>query len=191
MEPWVWPVLLLMAGLTLAVMEVFFPSAGMLALLSVAALVAAILLGFRQGPILGVTILAAVGIGAPATVILAFRWWPYTSMGKRVLLEAPKAEDVLPDDHDRRQLKSLVGRVGRAQCKMLPGGVIAVDGRTIDAVSEGVAIESGQAVRIIKVQANRVVVRPAEETAPSEASENPMDRPIDSIAIDPFDEPPA
>ena len=189
MEPWVWPVVLVALGLGFAVLEVFFPSAGTLAFLSFASLAAAIFLGFRQGPGLGVAIVAAVCIGAPLTIILAFQWWPHTAMGKHVLLEGPKSEDVLPDDPDRRQLKGLVGKVGRARCKMLPGGIVAIDGRTIDAVSEGMAIETGQTVRVIKVQANRVVVRPVEDEMPLEASENLLDKPIDSIAADPFADP--
>ncbi|MGA2617408.1 MAG: NfeD family protein [Thermoguttaceae bacterium] len=189
MEPWIWPLILLAVGLGLAVLEVFFPSAGTLAFLAVASLLAAIVLAFWQGPGMGLTILAAVVVAGPITIILAFRWWPYTSMGRQVLLEAPKAEDVLPDDPRRRHLKGLVGRVGRAKCDMLPGGVVAVDGQTVDAVSEGLAIRSGQAVRVIKVQANRVVIRPVEEETPSAAAESPLERPIDSIAADPFEPP--
>jgi membrane-bound ClpP family serine protease len=190
MEPWIWPILLLALGLTLAVLEVFFPSAGLLALLSAVALVAAVIQAFRLGPVLGVTMLVAVAVGGPAIVILAFRWWPSTAMGKQVLLDVQREEDVLPDDPQRRQLKGLVGRVGRAKCQMLPGGVIAVDGLTVDAVSEGVPIEMGQAVRVLRVQANRVVVRLVEEAGPTPTSDNVLERPIDSIATDPFAESP-
>ena len=189
MDPWVWPVLLLIAGMGLAVMEVFFPSAGILAFLSFASMVAAVALGFLHGTGIGVTILGVSVIGVPTVIVLALRWWPHTSMGKQVLLEAPKAEDVLPDDPDRRQLKGLVGHVGRAKCKMLPGGIVAIDGRNVEAVSEGIAIELGQQVRVIKVQANRVVVRPMEGEVPSASAENPLERPIDSIVNDPFREP--
>jgi hypothetical protein len=43
-------------------------------------------------------------------------------------------------------------------------------------------------VRVIKVQANRVVVRAVEEEIPEASAENPLERPIDSIAPDPFEE---
>ncbi|MGA2034025.1 MAG: NfeD family protein [Thermoguttaceae bacterium] len=190
MEPWIWAVLLLMLGLGLAVLEVFFTSAGVLAFLSAAAMLAAIIMGFQQGAGTGLAILASAVIGLPLIVILAFRWWPKTAMGRQVLLMVPKAEDVLPDDPQRLHLKSMVGKTGRAKCKMLPGGVVVVDGRSLEAVSEGMAIETGQAVRIIKVQANRVVVRLVEDETPVASAENPLERPIDSIAADPFSEPP-
>ena len=187
---WVWAVLLLACGLGLGVLEVFFPSAGVLGFLSVIALVGAVIMGFMQGPGTGLAILAVAAVGLPTIIVLAFRWWPQTKMGKLVLLAAPKAEDVLPDDPDRRHLKGLIGHVGRTKCAMFPGGVIAIDGRTVEAVSEGMAIEAGQPVRVIKVQANRVVVRPVKEETPSETAEDPLQRPIDSVLPDPFDEPP-
>jgi membrane-bound ClpP family serine protease len=191
MDFWIWAILLLAVGLGLAVLEVFFPSAGVLAFLSAAAMLGAIILGFKQGPAAGVAILATAVVLVPAIVVLAFKVWPHTSMGRQVLLQAPSAEDVLPDDPDRRRLKKLIGQIGRAKCTMLPGGVIAIDGRNVDAVSEGMAIETGQLVRVIKVQANRVVVRPVEGEQFSKPAENPLERPIDSIVTDPFDEPPA
>ena len=154
MDYWIWPILLLALGLGLAFLEVFFPTAGILAFFAAAAFLGAILLGFHYGSSLGLTITAAVVIGIPLLISLAFRLWPRTSVGKAVLLDAPKAEDVLPDDHLRRQLKGLIGRLGRAKCRMLPSGVVAVDGQTLDAMSEGMVIEAGQTVRVIKVESS-------------------------------------
>jgi membrane-bound ClpP family serine protease len=98
---------------------------------------------------------------------------------------------VLPDATDRQFLKSLVGRVGRAKCKMLPGGVIAIEGRSIEAVSEGAPVEMGQSVRVIAVRGNRAVIRPVQDEIPSSAAADPLQRPIETIVPDPFDEPPA
>jgi membrane-bound ClpP family serine protease len=190
-QAWVWAVMLLVLGVGLAVLEVFFPSAGILAFLSAASVFAAIIMGFRQGPAVGLAMLGVSVVGIPAIVILAFRYWPKTAMGKRVLLSAPTADDVLPDDPDRRRLKGMVGKIGRAKCRMLPGGVVAIEGHNVEAVSEGMVVEVGQAVRVIKVQANRVVVRLVDEESPSPTAENPLERPIDSIVTDPFQEPPA
>jgi membrane-bound serine protease (ClpP class) len=190
MDPWVWAVLLLAIGLGLAVLEVFFPSAGVLSFLSLAAFVGAAIMGFKQGIGAGMTIVAAIVIGVPIIVAVAFKVWPYTSMGKKVLLQAPTAEDVLPNGPDRRRLKGLIGQMGRAKCKMLPGGVVELDGRSVDAVSEGMAIEAGQTVRVMKVQGTRVVVRPVEDEVPAANAENPLERPIDSIVADPFGQPP-
>lgn len=189
MDYWIWPILLLVLGLGLAFLEVFFPTAGILAFFAGAAFLGSILLGFHYGSGLGLTMTAGVVVGIPLLISLAFRLWPRTSVGKAVLLDAPKAEDVLPDDPLRRQLKGLIGRLGRAKCRMLPSGVVAIDGQTLDAMSEGMVIEAGQTVRVIKVEANRLVVRAVDEEIPSPAAENPLERPIDTIADDPFGEP--
>jgi len=187
---WVWAILLLVLGLGLAVMEVFFPSAGILGFLSASAILAAIIMGFQDGMGTGLAILGVAVFGIPAVLVLAFRYWPRTAMGRRMLLMAPRSDDVLPDDADRHHLKGLVGKVGRAKCKMLPGGVVTIDGRSIEAVSEGVFIEAGQSVRVIAVRANRAVVRLVEEETPTASAEDPLQRPIDTVTPDPFGEPP-
>ncbi len=189
MDIWIWPILLLALGLSLAVLEVFFPTAGILAFFAGSALLGSILLGFKSSPTVGLTMTTAAVIGVPTLISLGFRYWPHTSVGRLVLLDAPRAEDVLPDGDQRRQLKTLIGRVGRAKCRMLPSGVVTVDGQSLDATSEGMVIEAGQTVRVIKIEANRLVVRAVDGEIPTAAAENPLDRPIDSIAADPFGEP--
>ena len=185
---WVWSILLLAVGLGLAVTEVFFPSAGVLGFLAAAAILASIILGFQQNVPFGMGVLMGALFGVPAIVIAAFKLWPRTKFGRRVMLAPPTADEVLPDDEQRQYLRGLVGRVGRAKCMMLPGGVIQIDGHTIEAVSEGVAIEEGQAVRVIQVRGARAVVRRCDDEVPSETAADPMQRPIETLLPDPFDE---
>ena len=187
MDPWVWAILLLVLGTALAVLEIFFPSAGILAFLSSAAVVAAIAMGFYQGMLAGILISLGALAGLPTVIVLGFKYWPKTAMGRRVLLMAPASEDVLPDDSEKKALKSLIGRVGRAKSKMLLSGVITVDGRTVDAVSESMPIEAGQTVRVVQVRGHRVVVRSVDQEPPAEPPVDPLQRAYD----DPFDVPPA
>jgi len=188
MDPWVWAVLLLVLGMGLAVLEVFFPSGGVLGFLAASSILGAIVFGFLQGPVVGFIILTLAIVGLPALVILAFQYWPKTAIGRRVLLMTPKSEDVLPEDPQTERLKGLIGRVAVTKCKMLPAGAIVLEGRTVDAISEGMPIKKGERVRVIEVRANRVVVRPLEDEEPSESAEDPMRRPIDSVIPDPFEE---
>jgi membrane-bound ClpP family serine protease len=189
MDFWIWPILLLALGLSLAVLEVFFPTGGIIAFFSAAVLLGAILLGFGIDPYVGVTITGVAVLGFPLVISLGFRVWPHTFFGRKVLLEAPRSEDVLPDEEQRRRIKNLVGRTGRAKCRMLPSGAVSIDGQTFDAASEGMVIEAGQTVRVIKIEGKRLLVRVAEDEIPSPEAENPLERPIDSIASDPFGEP--
>ena len=189
-DPWIWAVLLLVVSMGLAVLEIFFPSAGILGFFAIVSMLGSIYMGFRQGAGTGVAILAVAVMGMPDGRRVGVSHLAAHVAGQTSFASAPTAEEVLPDDADRRHLKSLVGHVGRAKCPMLPGGVIFIDGRTVEAVSEGMAIDVGQAVRVIKVQANRVVVRPLEDERPSETADDPLQRPIESVAPDPFDQPP-
>ena len=143
-------------------------------------------LGFCQGPVAGILILLGAVVGLPTVIVLGFKYWPKTAMGRRVLLMAPTSEDFLPTDPEKDFLRGLVGRVGRAKSKMLLSGVITIDGRTVDAVSESMPIEVGQTVRVVQIRGHGVVVRPIEE---SEAAEPPAD-PLQRTFDDPFDLPP-
>lgn len=183
-----WAILLLALGLTLAVMEIFFTSAGILGVLAAASLLGAMVLGFQHSTAAGLAIVGVTILGVPGVIVAALTYWPRTRIGKQVMLGVPRGEEVLPDDPQRQFLKGLVGRVGVAKCKMLPGGMVEIAGQTIDATSEGVPIEQGATVRVIQVRGMRLVVRPTEGEAPTEQSEDILRRPIDSLAPDPFDD---
>jgi len=190
MDPLAWSVLLLLVGLTLVVLEVFVPSGGILGLLSIGALVSSISLAFyHRGLEVGLIFLTVAAVLVPSALALAFRWWPNTPMGRRLLLDVPKGEELLPDSPERRSLRELVGKLGVAKTVMLPSGAIVVGGRTIDAISEGMPIEAGQQVRVIEVHGHRVVVRPTNEAEAPGADDDLMSRPIESLGLDSFEEP--
>ena len=97
-DPLVWSVLLLLAGVLLVMVEVFVPSGGVLGFLSIGCLMAGIILAFyHRGPEVGFLLLAATSIAVPVALVFAFRWWPKTPMGRRLLLEVPTSDEVLPD----------------------------------------------------------------------------------------------
>ena len=59
--------------------------------------------------------LGLAAFAVPAGLIVALQWWPRTPMGRRILLPLPKGDDVLPDSDKRRNLKALVGKIGKAR----------------------------------------------------------------------------
>ena len=190
MDPWALALILLTLGLGLAILEVFFPSGGILGFLCVTSIVAAVVVGFQSGVGAGIGILLTALIGLPSVIVLALNWLPDTPVGRQIILKVPTSEEVLPDDEKRRSLKSLIGQVGKAKSKMLPAGAVKIDGRTIDAVSEGMAVEPGELVRVIQVRGNHVVVRPLDEDEilPKPDEKDPLSRPIESLGLEPFDE---
>jgi membrane-bound serine protease (ClpP class) len=189
MDPLIWAALLMFLGLALVLLEIFVPSGGVLGFLSIGTILASIVIAFYQrGAEVGFIFLLIAAVAVPTTLVFGFRWWPHTPMGKRLLLDAPTAEEVLPDTPIKR-LRELVGKTGLAKTVMLPAGAIEVDGQTIDAISAGMPIEVGQHVRIVDVRGNRVVVQPADAPHTVAQTDDILSQPIESLGLSPFDEP--
>ena len=145
-----WAIVLLLLGLGLIVMEAFIPSAGILGGAAALAVLAAVGMAFYSSPVHGVLMLTAAIVATPVCVALVLRWWPHTPIGRRILLQVPTSEDVARDNPRLRELQALLGQVGRAKNVMLPSGPVEIGGRIIDAVSEGMPIDAGQAVEVVE-----------------------------------------
>jgi membrane-bound serine protease (ClpP class) len=186
----VWAALLMLLAIGLIVAEILSPPPyGIIGFLAVVSAGASVFVAFKHDAATG-WIFAAVGVvGLPAAVGLAIRHWPNTSMGRRVLLDAPSANEVLSDADPRYALQELIGRVGKAKTLMLPGGAVSIDGRTYEAVSEGMPIEIDCPVRVMQVRHNRLVVRKIEGPIDASQCSDPLAQPAESLGIEPLDEP--
>jgi membrane-bound serine protease (ClpP class) len=191
MNPLAWSILLMVLGLALVVLEVFVPSGGVMGFLAVTSVIAAIVMAFyHSGVEVGLVFVGTAAVAVPTALALAFRYWPSTPMGRRLLLNVPTSEEVLPDSELKRTLRELVGKVGVAKSMMLPSGAIFVEGITVDALSEGMPIEPGTKVRVIEVRGNYVLVRPAEKHELDLArSDDILSQPIESLGLESFDDP--
>lgn len=160
MSPAIWILLLLAVGLGLIVLEVFVPSGGVLGLLAAIALLAGIVTAFvEQGVLAGLAVLAGAFVAVPVVLACAFRWFPSTPLGRRVLPPPPVADDVLPDAAERRRLRGLVGRCGRTASELVPWGSVEVAGEQFGAMSDGGPIACGEEVDVVGVQGRALVVR--------------------------------
>jgi membrane-bound ClpP family serine protease len=173
MTPVTWAILLLVLGLIFLVLEFFIPSGGALAVMCALSFLAAIIVGFMAGPWTGATVLLAVCVIVPTATGAAVRWWPDTPVGKLILIQRPRSSDeVLPETVAYRGLKELVGRRGRAKGLMVPSGSVVIEGKTYDAVSEGLPIEPNQPIIVVNVSTQRLVVR-ADHTIQAQLAEQP------------------
>lgn len=196
MDPLAWSICLLIAAIALIAVELFVPSGGLLGFLSAVAVLASVIVAFTAGPRTGLLMLVVTIVVVPAVLASAVRWWPHTPIGRLMLVARPEhPDDVLPDTEEYRGLKSLIGKVGKSKSKMLPSGAIVLEGRTYDAVSEGMAIDAGVFVKVVAVKTNRIVVRATDQamtSVPLSSSNEAADvlsQPIDSLGIEGFDEP--
>ena len=179
MQTLLWVGALLLVGLAVMVLEVFVPSGGVLGLLSLVAIGAAIVMAFmEQGAGFGMAVLAVAFAAVPAVLAVAFRWFPDTPLGRRVLPPPPAPEDVIPAADRRRRLRQLVGRVGQVVSELVPWGAVAVGDGQFEAVSETGPVAAGTEVEVVGVQGGALVVRAvprpvAAEPLRPEAAEKP------------------
>ena len=188
-----WALLLLLAGCIFLVLEFFVPSSGTLGVLAALSFVGAIVLAFMAGPVYGTATFVAVLIIVPTACILAVKYWPETPIGRLILIQRPESPDeVLPDTEAYRGLNHLVGRHGIAKSLMLPGGVVDIDHKSYDAVSEGMAIDPGTRIVVVGISTQRVVVRPDDSIAAEAFTAEPLSAQVlpDEPASRPTDSPP-
>jgi membrane-bound ClpP family serine protease len=197
MDPFYWALLLLLLGVVLMVLEVFVPSGGLLGIMAGLSIVGAVVVAFSSGMIRGTIVLAAAAVCVPLFLYLAIKIWPHTPIGRLIFIRLPKSDrEVLPEN-EGGDLEALLGKVGVARSKMLPSGMVRIEGRSYDAVSRGMAIDPGEAIKVVGVRLNRIVVAPTMETPPPPAEQTSEDaseddllaRPIDALGLDPLDDP--
>jgi membrane-bound ClpP family serine protease len=150
---------LIALGLLLLVAELFLPTGGILAVLSIGALIVGIAMTFNYDPSTGMFTLIAVFVAIPILAALAFHYWPKTPLGRRMMLSGPQEDDALANMPVNLDLEQLRGRYGRTLSTLRPSGITDFDGRRVDTISEGAMIEPGQWVRCIDVKAGHVIVR--------------------------------
>jgi membrane-bound ClpP family serine protease len=159
-----WAVLLLVLGIGCLVLEMFIPSGGLLGVMAALSIVAAIVLAFMSGPLAGLAMTITVTLLIPIMLAAAVKYWPETPLGRLILLRRPQgADEVLPQTEAYRTINALVGKRGVAKSLMLPSGVVLVEGKTYDAVSNGLPIDSGQKIRVIGIDTQRLMVRVDDE----------------------------
>jgi len=161
-----WEELLLMGtGLVLLVVEIFItPGFGVAGLLGIGALLGGLGLSvvgagatwdvmLRAGGRVAASLLLAV-IGAAVML----RALPRLPFGRRLVLEeelTAQAGYASAPESDRRW----VGKHGTTLTPLRPAGMAEFDGERVDVVSEGVFLEVGQPIHVLRVDGNRIVVR--------------------------------
>lgn len=148
---------LIVIGVILLIAEVMVPTGGFL-------IVAALLFfGVAVGTIIayGDTMEAALAVGG-LTVGLPIIGFSMVSAWRRLAIGQTL------DDVDQAtavslpqiaELSHLRGRTGKTVSPMRPSGTVLIDGRRIDAMTEGMMLDAGVWVKCVDVRGGKVVVR--------------------------------
>lgn len=189
-----WAFILLGLGLAVVVLELFLPTAGILGIVAAVLIISSIVLGFTEGLKSGALVLLVAVVALPSLLALMVKVWPHTPLGKRILLDDLKSEDVLPNSSHYTRKKDLVGRLGLAKTKMLPSGIVVIDGEKFDAISDGFPIAQGDPIKVVAVRENRIYVQPYSGEVTDADQLPPRDRdvlsqPIEELGLDALDDP--
>jgi len=193
-------ILLSALGLGILVLEVFIPSGGILTVMAAVCFVGSTYFAWRAwyqpghttwwwGYVISMLVLLPVAVSSAVYIL------PRTSYGQKILATPPSLDELTPFRDEETRLSSLIDRHGRARTMFSPGGMVEIDGERFHAESEGVLIDPGTDVVVVRVRGNRLVVRPTDDSerpqteAPSPESpsgsdpladsDRPSDRPTD------------
>jgi len=170
MNPDMLAILLLMVGLALLAMEVFIPSGGIIAFLSVLGFAGSIWFAWKAwwitAPTLWWAYIASIVVLIPVVTISAFYVFPRTRLGKKYLLEARSLDEVTPYAAEEDRLSKMIGQTARTLTPLNPGGLVAINGERLHCESEGMMLEADRQVVIVAVKGNRLLVRQEPAVSP-------------------------
>jgi membrane-bound serine protease (ClpP class) len=174
-----WSILLLIFGLATLVAEIFIPSGGVLAVITVTAIVSSLVLSaiawLWVAPIWFAAHFAMVLLLVPLCLLGALEILPRTRAGKRMILQPPDGENLrgpqTSTDHDLRQL---IGKQGVVRTTLAPGGYVSIGDARYSAVSEDSLLDFGTRIVVAGLRGSTLVVRLPEAGELSTAAEVPM-----------------
>ncbi len=154
------PIILLIAGVCIIILEIFLPSGGVLGVIAGIAIISSIALAFMESTTTGTIFLALSMILVPVLIVIGFKVFPNTPIGRRVILAPAKetsedrgAAGVVDDDYTR-----LIGKIGKTITPLRPSGIAEIEDERLSVVSEGTMVDQGIDVVVISIQGNSIVV---------------------------------
>lgn len=149
---------LLVIAFVLVMMELAFPSFGLLSLCAATAYTFALVNAFDAGTTVGWTFVVLGVFLLPVAIGLGLKVLPNTPIGRRLFLRAP-TQDEVQHGTTPSVLAGLVGSDGEALTDLRPAGSARIGGRRVDVVASGRFVEKGRRVRVTDVNGTRVVVQ--------------------------------
>lgn len=152
-------VILFVGGIILMLIELFVPGFGIFGAIGIGSLILGIVLA-SYDTTYG---LVSLGIAFVVTIVvlaLGIKYLGHRGTWNRFILkdELNKESGYIAN----KTREELVGKIGKSVTPLRPSGTILIEGERIDAVTEGGFIQSNVSIQVVKVEWNRVIVRPVE-----------------------------
>lgn len=157
--------LLASLGLGILMIEMFIPTAGMLAVLSGTCFLGAFYCAYQAWYQTGQWVwwwgfVVGFLVVVPSVLFGGLYWMPRTAFGRELFVAPQGLKELEPFQDEEALLRKLVNQRGKATALFSPGGMVQVGAQRFHAESEGVVIEPGDDVIVLSVKGNRLVVRP-------------------------------
>ena len=146
-------------GVLMLVAEIFIPSHGVLSLVGLGFLIAAVVETFSYGGREAGTIaVLACLVFVPTLALIAVKYWHRTPIGRRI---APPSPTLTTDDTSIpvEELSRLVGRTGRSETPLRPVGICEFNGKRVSCVTEFGMVEAGVIVEAVGISGANLAVQ--------------------------------
>ncbi len=135
------------------VLEFITPSMGLLSVLAFAALAGSIVAAYRVSNHYGLAIAVLDLLLAPTAVAIGLRYLRSSRIAVTSEVSAG-AQDELA-----RRYAALVGKNGTAVTPLRPAGTARIGDDKYDVITEGMHVDPGSPIRVVRVEGDKIVVR--------------------------------
>jgi len=152
-------IFLFLFGVILILVEAFMPGFGVFGLGGLVAVSASIVLSAATAA-MGLRMLLVSFLVSGVAGYISFKYFQRRGTLRRFILTDSATKEMGYSSF--AELGDLTGKIGKTVTPLRPSGIVEIDGSRYDTVSEGSFVDSGESVRVVKVEGMRVVVRPLE-----------------------------
>ncbi|MFO7848361.1 MAG: NfeD family protein, partial [Spirochaetia bacterium] len=144
-------------GIAAVIVELFVPAGGLIGLLGIGSIITAVIRSFHTlGTTAGTVFLIAVVILIPTLLVVWFKYFPKSFMGKKLILKDSQSTETGYTSHSDPIYPELKGKSGVAVTPLRPSGTVIIEGRRYSAVTDGEFIEKNEEITVKKIEGNRI-----------------------------------
>jgi membrane-bound serine protease (ClpP class) len=153
-------IIFLVIGFILLLVEVFLiPGFGPVGVLGAILMIIGIAIAGYYGGVELAVIYTGIAIGASVPLCILGAWLiPKSKLGKSFILNT-SAHRELGFTSISSVLEEFNGKTGVAVTPLRPAGIVRIDNTRIDAIAQGVFIEAGEEIEVVRVDGSRLVVK--------------------------------
>lgn len=150
----------LTAAYLLLLLECFLPTSGLLAILSLTFLIAAVTFGFSVGVTAGIFVILIILVLTPLLIRLLIQLWPSTRIGQKILNLPPngRIRNENPTESPHIPTSPQIDQQGISVTSLQPHGTADFGNGAIEVVTQGEFIERGRAIRVMENRMGRIYV---------------------------------